>query len=137
MKHEIVVALLLQDNKILLGHRSPNRQVYPNVWDVFGGHMEPGEDQPQTLVRELQEELGIVPIQWRYIETLTAITPEESDEPSEVSIHFYLVNSWSGIPTNLQPHEHTEIQWLSLSQAIQLDLADPIYPQLFARYLWI
>lgn len=137
MKPEIVVALLLQDNKILLGHRSPNRQVYPNLWDVFGGHMEPGEDQPQTLVRELQEELGIVPIQWRYIETLTAITPEESDEPSEVSIHFYLVTSWSGIPTNLQLHEHTEIQWLSLSQAIQLDLADPIYPQLFARYLWI
>ena len=134
MKPEIVAALLIQDNKILLGHRSPNRLVYPDVWDVFGGHMESGEDQLQTLVRELQEELGIVANQWSYIETL-AVPTEQSGEVAEVSIHLYFVSTWSGTPTNLQLHEHTEIQWFSLSQAIKLDLADPIYPQLFARYL--
>src|SRR5689334_6937399 len=50
---------------------------------------------------------------------------------SKAAVYFYLVESWSGTPMNLQPHEHTEIQWFSLSQALQLKLADPIYPQLF------
>lgn len=135
MKPEIVVALLIQDNKILLGHRSPDRLVFPNVWDVFGGHMEPGEDQPQTLVRELQEELGIVPTQWTYIETLTDAVTEQSGESSEVLFHFYLIGAWSGTPTNLQLHEHTKIQWFTLSQVVQLELANSIYPSLFARYL--
>ena len=132
MKPEIVVALLIQDNKILLGYRSPDRLVFPNVWDVFGGHMEPGEDQPQTLVRELQEELGIVPTQWTYIETLTAPV---TDESSGVLVHLYMIGAWSGTPTNLQLHEHTKIQWFTLSQLVQLELANSIYPSLFARYL--
>lgn len=61
MAHEVVAGLIIQSQKILLGQRSPNREFYPNVWDVFGGHMEPGEQQPQTLARELKEELGITP----------------------------------------------------------------------------
>jgi len=127
--------LLIQDNKILLGHRSPNRLIFPNVWDVFGGHMEPGEEQAQTLVRELQEELGIAATQWTFLDRLTATATEQDGETSKATVYFYLVESWSGTPMNLQPHEHTEIQWFSLSQTVQLKLADPIYPQLFARYL--
>src|SRR5579859_7125320 len=67
MRHEVVAGLIIQANKILLGRRSPTRMAYPNVWDVFGGHMEPGERHSHTLVRELQEELGITPSQWNVV----------------------------------------------------------------------
>src|ERR671922_1793664 len=50
---------------ILLGKRSASRADYPGVWDVPGGHCEPGETPEQTLVRELQEELGVTPTAWR------------------------------------------------------------------------
>lgn len=136
MRHEVVVGLLIQDNRILLGLRSPTRSAYPNVWDAFGGHVEPGEDQPQTLVRELREELGITPIQWTYLETMS-ITTSEGQNAARIllEVHLYLVTEWSGVPLNCQLHEHSTIEWFSLDQAVRLDLAHPSYPQIFAKIL--
>ena len=128
MSHEVVAALIIQSQKILLGQRAATRRFYPNVWDVFGGHVEPGEGLEQTLVRELQEELGITPTQWTFLETLS----EPSDE---LTVHLYLVRAWTGRPVNRQLDEHSTIGWFSLHEAIKLDLADPNYPALFARYL--
>ena len=53
MSHEVVAALIFHTGQILLGLRSAGREFYPNVWDMFGGHVEPGELPDQTLVREL------------------------------------------------------------------------------------
>ena len=39
------------------------------------------------------------------------------------------------MPVNRQPEEHSVIDWFSQAQANELPLADPIYPELFARYL--
>ena len=99
---------------------------------MFGGHIEPGEQLEQTLARELQEELGITATEWRYLETLSVPLPESSDP---MIVHLYLVTAWQGTPYNRQPEEHSVIHWFSLAQATQLDLADPIYPALFVRYL--
>lgn len=136
MIHEIVAALIIQSQRILLGQRSATRAFYPDVWDVFGGHMEPGEQQHETLVRELQEELGITPTQWRFLETIHISPPASPDEPADQLIfHLYLVTAWTGMPINRQLEEHSTIGWFSLAEAIQLPLADPSYPALFARYL--
>ena len=136
MSHEVVAALIIQSHKILLGQRSATRAFYPDVWDLFGGHMEPGEGREQTLVRELKEELGITPTGWTFLETLTLSLPPNSNEPSGLMIvHLYLVNAWKGTPYNRQPEEHSVIHWFSLAEATQLHLADPVYPTLFARHL--
>lgn len=109
---------------------------YPDVWDLFGGHVEPGEQHQHALVRELQEELGITPTRWTFLETQTLTLPTHQDEPSDsLTVHLYLVTAWTGTPVNRQPGEHSTIGWFSLAQATQLDLADPIYPMLFERYL--
>jgi mutator protein MutT len=136
MVHEIVAALIIRSQRILLGQRSASRAFYPGVWDVFGGHIEPGEQQDQTLVRELQEELGIRPTRWTDVETITFSPPASEGEPAdELIVHLYLVEEWAGTPENLQLDEHSVIGWFSLSEAVQLPLADPRYPGLFARYL--
>jgi len=138
MSHEMVAALIIRSQMILLGQRSGTRAFYPDVWDVFGGHVEPGEQHHQTLVRELQEELGITPTQWTYLETIQPLLPSPHNEPSDqIMLHLYLVTDWEGIPANHQPEEHSSIGWFSLTQATQLELADPSYPTLFARYLAI
>ena len=127
-QHEVVAALIIQSDMILLGRRSSTRAFYPDVWDVFGGHVEPGEHREQTLVRELEEEIGVTATEWTYLETLNV----PSDQ---LTMHLYLVTAWSGIIVNRQPEEHSAIGWFSLAQATQLDLAHPSYPMLFARYL--
>ncbi|HXQ35332.1 MAG TPA: NUDIX domain-containing protein [Anaerolineales bacterium] len=136
MVHHIVAAFIIQSDRILLGRRSPDREFYPNVWDVFGGHIEPGEQPVQTLVREVQEELNITPTRWMALETITESVPEYDDRPAyDLIVYFYCVTSWSGTPVNLQPHEHTTIEWFSYAEAKQLDLAHPSYPRLFAQCL--
>jgi 8-oxo-dGTP diphosphatase len=136
MSHEVVAALIVQSHMILLGLRSANRSLYPDVWDLFGGHVEPGEGHQETLVRELQEELGITPAQWEFLETMTLDLPAVPGEPTDVLIvHLYLVTAWTGSPANRQPEEHSTIGWFSLAEATQLRLADPIYPSLFTRYI--
>jgi 8-oxo-dGTP diphosphatase len=132
MIHHLVAALIIHSNRILLGKRSASRAFYPNVWDVFGGHIEPGEQPDQTLVRELQEELGITPTQWMDVETILGSVPGRDDD---LLAHFYCVTAWRGTPSNRQLHEHSTIQWFSYVEAVQLDLADPVYPRLFAQCL--
>jgi mutator protein MutT len=136
MSHEVVAALIIQSGKVLLGQRSATRAFYPGVWDVFGGHVEPGEQHHQTLIRELQEELDITATGWKYLETITASLPSPTDEPAEpLTLHLYLVTQWTGIPTNRQLDEHGTIGWFALAEATQLQLAHRGYPALFARYL--
>lgn len=136
MHHEVVAALIVRSERILLGLRSPKRALYPDVWDMFGGHVEPGERPEQTLVREVQEELEITPTRWTFLETLTlALAAPPQEDSDQMTVHLFLVTAWTGTPVNRQPEEHSQIGWFSLHQAAQLPLADPIYPSLFARYI--
>jgi len=136
MDHHIVAAVIVQGDRLLLGKRSPARTFYPNVWDVFGGHIEPGEQQEQTLIRELQEELNITPTRWVELETIRESVPQDSDMAAyDLIVHLYCVTAWSGAPVNQQPEEHSVIEWFSYPQAVHLDLAHPSYPRLFAQCL--
>ncbi|MFD5571226.1 NUDIX hydrolase [Streptomyces cadmiisoli] len=38
--------------------RSPDRRLFPDTWDIVGGHVEPGESPIQALTREVEEETG-------------------------------------------------------------------------------
>lgn len=132
MIHEVACALIVRSQKILLGLRSATREFYPGVWDVFGGHVEPGEQHEQTMIRELQEELGITPAQWTFLETIQ-LSPRAHLDP--LILHFYHVTEWTGTPANLQPEEHSAIRWFSLEETRQLRLADTGYLALFERVL--
>lgn len=46
--------------RILLQHRSAEKDSYPGWWDIsVGGHVDPGEEYAGAARRELEEELGI------------------------------------------------------------------------------
>lgn len=57
-KLDVVAAIIERDGKILLAQR-PAHADQAGLWEFAGGKVEPGETQPQALVRELREELGI------------------------------------------------------------------------------
>src|SRR5215207_586529 len=136
MTHEVVAALIVRSGKILLGRRSAERVFYPDVWDLFGGHVEPGEECEQALVRELEEELGITPAGWTFLETLTIDLPSaDSSPPDLLVVHLYLVTDWTGTPVNMQHEEHSTIGWFSAEEAVRLELADAMYPILFEKHV--
>jgi 8-oxo-dGTP diphosphatase len=121
--HECVGAIIVRQNSVLLGKRSANRKFYPNVWDVFGGHVESGESHRQALERELAEELGIIVAASHYLETLRIPIPEGG----QMECRLYVVTEWEGTPANEQPHEHSEIRWFRFEEARHLELAAPEY----------
>ena len=50
---EIVTAALVREGQVLIVHRSPNRHVHPDVWDLPGGHIDAGETELAALAREM------------------------------------------------------------------------------------
>jgi ADP-ribose pyrophosphatase YjhB (NUDIX family) len=52
-------ALIDPDGRILLAQR-PQGKAMAGLWEFPGGKVEPGERPETSLIRELQEELGIV-----------------------------------------------------------------------------
>ena len=127
---EAVGALIVKEQMVLFGKRAVDRDFYPDMWDIFGGHMEPGETYKQTLERELSEELGIRPTVWDYVATHREPDPGQYGDGQ---YHFFVVTAWTGALTNRQPEEHAEIQWFSLDEAMQLELPHPVYYDLLAR----
>ena len=52
-------ALVDSDGRVLLAQRPPGKPM-AGLWEFPGGKVESGETPEQTLIRELEEELGIV-----------------------------------------------------------------------------
>lgn len=122
-KTQVVAGLLRSDGRMLLCHRTPDRSHYPDVWDLPGGRVEPGENPLQALTRELKEELGIdvrppVKSAWKTL----------SNE--KFQLHIYLVDDWVGEPINAAPDEHDQIRWSTTDEATHLDLAHSSYTRL-------
>jgi 8-oxo-dGTP diphosphatase len=131
---DIAAGLLCCQGRLLLGKRSVRRLAYPGVWDLPGGHVEPGETAEQALVRELREELGVTAIQLREWVVLRA--PAMGDETAHtLRMHLFLVTRWDGKPRNLQPDEHDAVAWFTLDDAAKLTLAHADYPRLFREAL--
>ena len=124
--HHVVAGVLVRDGRVLLAHRSPSRRWYPDVWDVVGGHVEPGEDERAALLRELREEIGVEA-------TTVDDEPVIRVEDGDLTLTVHVVRAWVGEPRNLEPEEHDELRWVSAAEVGALPLAHPSYAGLVQR----
>jgi 8-oxo-dGTP pyrophosphatase MutT (NUDIX family) len=51
-------AIIESNGRILLQQRDLEIRIFPGYWSLFGGHANDDEDPIETLLRELEEELG-------------------------------------------------------------------------------
>lgn len=112
----VAFCLLVADGRGLLVHRHPGRLVYPDVWDIPGGHIEPGETPEQAARRELAEEVGVNATDLQHID-VRVNTPAET--------HVFAAHRWDGEPANLSPEEHDALGWFTPEEAAELHLAVP------------
>jgi 8-oxo-dGTP diphosphatase len=132
---DIVNALLIRHGLVLLAKRSPLRKAYPGLWSFPGGHVEKGESLAEALNRELREETGVTPVDYRLLGTI-ADPNTSADAP--ITYHMYAVTLWRGGEPTMIDDEHTELRWFTRAAAISLpDLALEEYRPLLAKVVAI
>ena len=87
----VVGAVLIKNNKILLPKRSANLKKMPNMYEFPGGKIEKGETLKEGLKRELQEELSIDVD----IEDIIEF-PKNVLETENFILTVYIVKKWKG-----------------------------------------
>lgn len=120
-----VAGVLIREGRVLLCLRSATRSYYPGVWDLPGGHVEPGEADNAALRRELAEELGIV-----LRDPPSPPFAHITDETLGFDLKLWIVRDWGGTPENLCPDEHESIGWFAPDQITGLPLALEAYTDL-------
>ena len=110
---ECVAFMLIQGNHVLAEQRKRTKQVMPGAVALPGGHLEAGEQPDEALRREVQEELGIVPIDVVYVCTLLHRSQEFR------KLHYFAVTRWQG---EMESHEAEAVLWIPLNALSSLDL---------------
>jgi 8-oxo-dGTP diphosphatase len=107
-------AFLLKDENVLLGRRI-NTGYYDGYYTVPSGHIEDGELPLGALKRELKEEVG-TDIDTGSATLVHTMFRAKHDETGQRADYFFLVGSWTGEPTNAEPHRCNDLGWFPLSQ---------------------
>ncbi|MDQ7911077.1 NUDIX domain-containing protein [Phytohabitans sp. ZYX-F-186] len=113
-------ALIVDDDgRIFIQRRSPDRRLFPNTWDIVGGHLEPGEGVEDALRREVEEETG-----WAVsvvLGTVGEYAYTGDDGVDRVETDFLVRVDGDLARPRLEPGKHTEWRWITESEITVLD----------------
>jgi 8-oxo-dGTP diphosphatase len=113
---QVAAALITRREEILCCQRTEH-QTLPLKWEFPGGKIEPGEDAPAALQRELDEELGIS----AHIGRKVAQLQHRYANGNAVELHFFLVEGYEG---ELQNRIFREIRWVHWRDLPKLDFLE-------------
>jgi len=127
-KHiDVVAGAILRDGKVFGACRSYG--AYAGTWEFAGGKVESGETDAAALVREMQEELGVMVAVEELLGTVDHDYPEY-----HMNMRLYLCRLAAGEP---QLRVHSEGRWLGRADlysvpwfAADMDLIRRIEPRL-------
>ena len=128
--------LLDAESRILIAERKGDR-AFVDQWEFPGGKISPGESARDALHRELIEELGIHVRSARHFQRIEHTYPDR-----KVSIDFFLVDAWDGVPRGLlgqalewcPPGEIDASRLLPADAPVLVALKERLRPSAASRY---
>lgn len=123
---EVVAAIIRRPQEVLLTYRNA-KQHQGERWEFPGGKVEKNETLREALARELDEELGICPVQSNPFLTLSYTYPEKT-----VRLHFFDVWQFSGEPN---AREAQPMRWWPLKDLLELPFPEANVPVVKALQL--
>jgi len=101
----VAVALVDADNRVLIAQRPEGKQL-AGLWEFPGGKVEPGERPEETLIRELDEELGIA-VKEACLAPLTFAS--HAYEGFHLLMPLYVCRRWDGF---VRAREGQALKWV-------------------------
>lgn len=126
----VVAGTLRRPDGLWLMHRRPDDKHHGGLWEFPGGKVEDDEIPPESLIRELHEELGII----CRMDDCTPIAFAESGAvgaAEAIVILLYNVMAWEGEPQAL---EGGAVDWFTPDEMRALP-KPPLDVELAARLL--
>lgn len=99
-----VIAALIWDKDRFLACQRPAHKARGLLWEFVGGKIEPGESREAALIRECQEELGIIV---RPLDIFMDVVHEYPD----LTVHLILYNTVIA-EGEIRLLEHNDARWL-------------------------
>ncbi len=112
-KQIVVSALIVRNGQIFVQRRSADRKLFPNGWDIVGGHLEEGETIKEALAREIYEETG-----WSLEEIITHILSFDWLGDGQEKREFAFLVKVKGDLNNpkLEKDKHSAYLWIKESE---------------------
>jgi len=115
----VVGAVIVDDaGQVFVHRRGPDRTLFPNCWDIPGGHVEPDESPLEALGREVEEETG-----WRLRRVIAELgemrwTGDDGVPRRELD---YLIEVDGDLNApRLEWPDHVEFAWVGLDEVDRL-----------------
>jgi 8-oxo-dGTP pyrophosphatase MutT (NUDIX family) len=117
--------------RIFFQKRSAQRKLFPNSWDIVGGHLEPGETVDEALRREVTEETG-----WSVTDVLGLVgiyTYVGDDGLARHETDFLVRVAGDLARPQLEAGKHTDFRWLGPGELDVLDESQEINDGMIRR----
>lgn len=105
--HHIGVGIIQEEDRVLIALR-PEDAMLGGLWEFPGGKQKEDEELPETVVRELKEELGIEATIERPLMKL-----DHAYSHFKITLHAYICNLKSGDP---KPKTSQQIKWVPVKE---------------------
>lgn len=105
-----VYLILIKENKVLLLKRA-NTGYEDGNYSLVAGHMDGNETIKQAMIREANEEAGII-IDENDIEIVAFLHRKTDPERFDF---FLKCDKWSGEVTNMEPDKCSELSWYDIN----------------------
>jgi len=115
VKYYSSVAIRVRGRYLTMFHTQKNE----HPWRFPGGKIESTENTESAAIRELKEELNIVPVGLQFIGHY-----QTDVDKGEWIGSFFLCTEWNGKPTIMEPEKHDGWQWFTPSGLLLMG-ADP------------
>ena len=113
----------LENGKVVLQYRSPERYKKWSGYAFPGGHIEEGESLAESIIREVYEETGLTITAPK----LVAVKNWEPDDGTRYIVFCYKATEFTG---QLRSSEEGEVSWVEKDQLEKLDLSYDMLPLL-------
>ncbi|WP_442817649.1 NUDIX hydrolase [Streptomyces sp. NBC_01591] len=111
--------ILNQDGRAFAQKRGPDRRLFPDCWDIVGGHVEPGESLLDTLAREIEEETGWRLRRVRHLLGITTWTGDDGGGTRHEADYLVEVQGDLDHPA-LEWSKHTAYDWFGIDDLPRL-----------------